>query len=171
MTATSKISVTEGSGKNLATNSISEDAVTKELSRIVIDNSAGTEIGTAANPLVTTNTPAATGGLSTFRSLDVDETEEQIKASAGQLYGYYLANMAAAARYFKFYGTTAANVTVGTTTPDVTIPLPAGAAANAEFSSGVAFAAGITIAATTGLADNDTGAPDAGDCIANIFYK
>jgi hypothetical protein len=40
---TSKIAVTEGSGKNLATNSISEDAVTKEVQRTVPNTSAGVE--------------------------------------------------------------------------------------------------------------------------------
>jgi hypothetical protein len=38
-------------------------------------------------------------------------------------------------------------------------------------SHGVAFSAAICVAATTGLADNDTGAPSAGDVVVNIFYK
>ena len=42
--ATSKISATEGSGKNIATHSISEDALTKELQRVVPSTSAGAEI-------------------------------------------------------------------------------------------------------------------------------
>jgi hypothetical protein len=42
--ATSKIQVTEGSGKNIATNSITEDAVTKDIQRIVLNDSTGTEI-------------------------------------------------------------------------------------------------------------------------------
>lgn len=40
---TSNIAVTPGSGKNLATNSISEDAITKELQRIALNDSAGVE--------------------------------------------------------------------------------------------------------------------------------
>jgi hypothetical protein len=49
--ATSKIQVSEGSGKNIATNSFSEDAVTKEITRVVINNSSGSELSlaTAAN--------------------------------------------------------------------------------------------------------------------------
>ena len=50
MATTSKIQVTEGSGKNVATYSVTEDAVTKEIQRIVISNSAGTEMGTVASP-------------------------------------------------------------------------------------------------------------------------
>ncbi len=49
--ATSNIAVTEGSGKNLATNSITEDSITKQIQRAVLNNSSGTEIGTALNPL------------------------------------------------------------------------------------------------------------------------
>jgi hypothetical protein len=37
--------------------------------------------------------------------------------------------------------------------------------------AGVDFTAGISARATTGVADNDTGAPSANDVIVNIFYK
>lgn len=49
--ATSNIAVTQGSGKNIATHSFSEDSVTKELQRVVISNSSGTEIGTSTDAL------------------------------------------------------------------------------------------------------------------------
>lgn len=42
--ATSKIAVTEGAGKNVATNSFTEDAVTKEVQRVVPNTSAGIEV-------------------------------------------------------------------------------------------------------------------------------
>lgn|SRR5574343_352547 len=42
--ATSKIAVTEGSGKNIASYSVSEDAATKELQRIVESDSSGNAI-------------------------------------------------------------------------------------------------------------------------------
>lgn len=115
--------------------------------------------------------PGTTGGLTLFRSIDLDETEEEIKATAGQMYSYYLFNAASSTRYFKFYNATAANVTVGSTTPVLTLPVPAGAAANVSIEGGAAFATAITAACTTGLADADTGAPAANECIANIYYK
>lgn len=129
--------------------------------------------GNTANttPWLTTPTPATSGGLSIYRSIDLDETEEEVKATAGQLFGWYLYNAAASARYLKFYNATAANVTVGTTTPVLTIPVAAGAAANVEFSNGIAFGTAISAAVTTGLADNDTGAPGANEFIINILYK
>jgi hypothetical protein len=119
---------------------------------------------------IVTPRPHASGGLSIFRSLDLDETEEDIKTSAGQLYGYYFYNAAASARYLKFYNATAANVTVGTTTPVLTIPVPATTAGHVSFEHGIAFGTAISAAVTTGLADNDTGAPSANDFILNAFY-
>ena len=129
--------------------------------------------GNTANttPWLTTPTPATSGGLSVYRSIDLDESEEEVKATAGQLFGWYLYNAAASARYLKFYNATAANTTVGTTTPVLTIPVAAGAAANVEFSNGIAFGTAISAAVTTGLADADTGAPAANDFIINILYK
>ena len=111
--------------------------------------------GNTANttPWLTTPTPATSGGLSIYRTIDLDESEEEVKASAGQLFGWYLYNAAASARYLKFYNATAANVTVGSTTPVLTIPVAAGAAANVEFSNGIAFGTAISVAVTTGLAD------------------
>lgn len=124
-----------------------------------------------AGAVWTTPTPTTAGGLSIFRSLDLDETEEDIKTSAGQMYGYYFANLSAGVRYLKFYNATAANVTVGTTTPVLTFPVAAGASGHVEYSHGIAFATAISAAVTTGVADNDTGAPGANDFVLNVFYK
>lgn len=127
---------------------------------------------TANRQQIVTVRPNANGeGLDTFRSIDIDETEEEVKGTAGKLYGYYFFNAAASTRYLKFYDNTAAGTTVGTTTPKLTFPLPAGAAGHIEFTNGIPFGTGITVAATTGLADNDTGAPSANDVIINVMYK
>lgn len=115
--------------------------------------------------------PKTSGGLSIFRSIDLDETEEDVKTSAGQLYGWYIYNAASSVRYVKLYNATAASVTVGTTTPVMTIPIPATSGANVEFTNGIAFSTAITAAATTGVADSDTGAPGANEVIVNLLYK
>lgn len=114
--------------------------------------------------------PRTSGGLSMFRSIDIDESEEDVKTSAGQVFGYYIFNAAATTHYVKFYNATAANVTVGTTTPVLTLPIPAGAAANLMSETGIAFSTAISVAATTGVADNDTGAPAGNAVVINVFY-
>lgn len=119
--------------------------------------------------------PETANGLSLFRSIDLDETEEEVKASAGQVYGLWFTNTATATRWLKFYNATAANVTVGTTTPVLTLGLPGNTSDDISglFGSahGIAFDTAITVAATTGVADNDTGAPGANEVVVNVFYK
>jgi hypothetical protein len=115
--------------------------------------------------------PRTSGGTDIFRSLDIDETEEDVKTSAGQLFGYFFFNAAVTTHYIKFYNATAANTTVGSTTPVLTLPMPAGAAANISFPWGIVFSTAICVAATTGVADNDTGEPATNAVVINVFYK
>lgn len=115
------------------------------------------------------------GGTTIFRSIDLDESEEEVKATAGQVYWIHAMNMASSVRYLKFYNATAASVTVGTTTPVMTFALPTsgdtnGAGFTLAVPSGIAFSTAITVAATTGVADNDTGAPGANEVIVNLGY-
>jgi len=113
--------------------------------------------------------PRTSGGLSISRSINIQSASSlNVKASAGQLYGYYLFNAAASVRYVKIYNATSA--VAGTGNPVITIPLPAGAGANVEWSTGIAFSTGIAVVASTGIADTDTGAPTANDVIGNFFY-
>lgn len=120
--------------------------------------------------------PSATAGYSIFRSLDLDEGAlEVIKASPGVLYKLRIANRATTLRYVKIYNATSG--TAGTGTPVDTIVLKAAPASSAEIMTesygthGAFFSTGICIGATTGLADNDTGAPAANDVVVTAFYK
>ena len=119
--------------------------------------------------------PHTAGGLTIFRSIDIDETEEEVKATAGQLYSIAAFNRTAAPLYLKFYDATAATVVVGTTTPVLTFVVPANADSDGagfilEKAYGWVFATAITVACTTGIADADTGAPGANDCVINLGY-
>jgi hypothetical protein len=119
---------------------------------------------------------AAAGGHTPYKNLDCDETEDAIKASAGKLFWIHCINLSNAKRYLKIYNDTTANVSVGTTVPDLTFPIPTMADTNgAGFTihfgdAGCQFSAAITVAATTGFADNDTGAPGANEVIFNAGY-
>jgi hypothetical protein len=83
--------------------------------------------------------------------------------------------MATSTRFLKLYNATAASVTVGTTTPVLTLALPGNTSDDITgviaLPQGIKFSTAICAAATTGIADNDTGAPAANDVIVNIFYK
>lgn len=125
---------------------------------------------------IVTAQPHTSGGLSVFRSLDLDETEEDVKTAAGCLYKIRITNRATSARYVKLYNATAANVTVGSTTPLDTIPVPANAddytVLTESFGGlGLTFDTALSVAATTGFADSDTGAPGTNDVIVSCYYK
>jgi hypothetical protein len=123
--------------------------------------------------IVTPYAHAAAGGCTPYKNLDVDETEDDIKTSAGKLFWIHATNLhASSTRYLKIYNNVAATVVVGTTVPDLTFPLPSGTNGFAfNFgAAGTQFTTGICIAATTGFADNDTGAPGANEIILNAGY-
>lgn len=100
--------------------------------------------------------PTTAGGLlialmsSADGSTALTGTAQAIKASAGQLFGWYIYNPNAVATYVSIYNTAAASVTVGTTNPVMTLCIPATSAANVEFTNGIEFTnAGWSAAATT----------------------
>lgn len=115
------------------------------------------------------------GGSTPYKNIDVDQTEDQVKATAGQIYWIHAINLSSAVKYLKVYNATAAAVTVGTTVPDLTFPIPTqgdsnGAGFVLTIVGGIALDTAITIAATTGVADNDSGAPGANEVIVNMGY-
>lgn len=143
----------------------------------MVHGADGTNDGdvSTANPFPVRVLPVAADGCSVHRSIDIDESEEEVKGTAGTVYGVWFSNMATSTRFLKFYNATAANVTVGTTTPVLTLAMPGNTSDDVSgvFSlpQGIKFDTAISVAATTGIADSDTGAPSANDCLVNVFYK
>jgi hypothetical protein len=119
-------------------------------------------------------TPSANGGASTMNATSSDgataltSTAQAIKASAGNLVGYYIYNPNASAQFVQFYNTASGSVTVGTTNPLFMVTIPATAGANLWMPGGVAFSTAISWAATSTAGGN--GAPaTALDAVA--WYK
>ncbi len=119
-------------------------------------------------------TPVTSGGLSISRTIAGASTNStSVKASAGQVYGWYISNVNASARFVKFYNSASAP-TCGSGTPVMTLVIPgntSGAGTNVDFGSGLAFSTGIGFCVTGAVADNDTTAVSANDVIVNLFYK
>jgi hypothetical protein len=95
----------------------------------------------------------------TYRNISLGTTGQVIKSTTGQVGGCYLFNNASSARFVKLGNQ--ATVPDQTATPLLTIQLPAGGGANLVAVAGIDFTTGISARATTGVADNDTGAPSA----------
>lgn len=104
--------------------------------------------------------------------LDLDEgTADLIQTNRTMLHGWYIYNAAASARFVKFYDKATA-ATAGTDTPSIVLAIPATSAANVFCEAGLhEFKLGLSVSATTGVANNDTGAPSANDVIATLFYR
>lgn len=84
-----------------------------------------------------------------------------------QIGEYHLTNLAVAARYVKLFdAAAAADVTVGTTKPDLIIPIAAGAVAWAEACA--RFDLGVVAVTVTGLTDSDNTAGSARDVAGTI---
>lgn len=104
------------------------------------------------------------------KNIDVDESEDAVSANPCRIMGFVAYNLAAAGskRFLKFYNDTVGNVVVGTTTPVFVLPLDGGQ--GGVFPIPLLFSTACTIAATTGVADADTGAPGANEVVFSCGY-
>lgn len=102
------------------------------------------------------------------RDLDAQPTGVVLLTTPGRLAGVVVINQAVAARYLKIYDKATAPTQADT--PKLTIPIAASGERSFTFVEPVRFASGISIRGTTGVADNDTGAPNANDIISHVFY-
>src|SRR5436305_982274 len=105
----------------------------------------------------------------TYRTLDCQTDGVNIKSIAGEVAGWYISNNSSSVRYVKLYDK--ATAPTSGDTPKLTIAIPASSAANVIAPAGIDFTLGIGIRGTTGVADNDTGAPTANDVIVNLLYR
>jgi hypothetical protein len=118
--------------------------------------------------------PKTSGGTTPYSYIaaaSANQDSQNITTAASQLYGVCLYNNVASARYVKIYDK-ATGPTSGDT-PKLRFILNGtqGAGSCRDFTNGVAFANGIAIRITTGIADSDTGAATANDVIVNAEYK
>lgn len=113
--------------------------------------------------------PRTSGGFSTFHLVSAGSTNAtNVKAAAGQLFGWYIYNSNAAARKVAFHNT-AGTPTAGASV-FFSLTIPPNAAANAFTETGIAFSTGIAVTTVTGLADSDATAVAANDLTINLFY-
>lgn len=107
-------------------------------------------------------------GLLTVRDADVDNTAQACKTASGRLYGWHIQNPNSSDAWFQLYDAATTAVTVGTTTPKLSLLVPANGAVEALFPVGIEFETRITYAATTtaaGGTDPTTG------LVGNLFYR
>jgi len=150
---TQKTKIVDSGGTNVATVSAA-GAVKVDASSVAVpitDNSGSLTVDApVGTPIFATLTPSTTGGWSKSKFLAQTTTVQTVKGTAAELGGYIIYNPNASVAYVQLFDVASATtVTLGTTVPDMVIPLPAGAAANIEYANGVGFANGIKLACTT----------------------
>lgn len=106
--------------------------------------------------------------LLTYRNLNVQTTGSIVKANAGGIFDLTMSNANAAIRYLKIYNQ--ATAPSSSDTPVRTYLLPPSSTVVVPVTDGIDFTAGISLRASTGVADNDNTAPTANDVIVNIGY-
>lgn len=106
--------------------------------------------------------------LLTYRNLNVQTTGAVIKANAGGIFDLVMSNANAAIRYVKLYDK--ATAPTASDTPIRTYLLPPSSTVVVPVTDGIDFILGISIRASTLVADNDNTAPSANDVLVNIGY-
>ncbi len=98
--------------------------------------------------------------VTVYRNTSLSGTKDEITASSARLFGWNLINPNASAVYVKLYNSAAAGVTVGVTTPTLTLMVPASGSVFLHVPFAVqVFGSGMTIVCVTGVADSNTTAP------------
>jgi|ERR1035437_4298871 hypothetical protein len=110
------------------------------------------------------------GGCSAYHVVSAGSTNlANIKASAGRVTGWSIFNNANYPVYVKFHNT-ASTPTAGSGV-GYTIGVQSGTHINFDDDDGIAFSTGIGISIVQGIADADTTAVLASDCVVNVNYK
>ena len=99
--------------------------------------------------------------------MDVDETGVVVSAGPCKLASLYIYNNATTDRFFKMYDKATAATAADTPIATYVIPTRSGAVCNFIHRE-VPFNVGMSIRATTAVADNDTGAPGTNDVVVNL---
>lgn len=132
--------------------------------RTQIVNSSGQSITSTSNALnvhIASGTGVSslsTGTPTTFRSLLVDTDEVEVKATAGNLYGWNIINRIASTIYVKFYNSS--SVTPASDVPILTLMVPASGSVFQEPNCiQINFSTALSVRAVTGITDTDTTDP------------
>ena len=116
----------------------------------------------AASATVTASTPAKILSAASTNATN-------LKASAGRLYGYTLANTTASFKFFKIYNKASAP-TVGTDVPVAILAIPPNTTISAEWTVPITMATGIAYSINGGSADSDTTAVAVGDVVGTLYW-
>lgn len=88
---------------------------------------------------------ATSGALTTFRSGAVNSTPVQVKSSSGRVYQYTIMNPNTTTAFANLFDALPGGVTVGTTAPKMSLPIPAGSTLDGYWSMSHGYATAISV--------------------------
>lgn len=158
---------------------LGQGSMAQSLSVVIASNQSALPVAshavTNAGTFATQDDARATGGADSYSIISTATVlAAQIKGAAGTIYSIQCFNIDAAPIYVRLYNQTGApastdgaNIIWRGLIPGNTT----GAGFGVTFPKGRICSAGIGIRATTGIADNNTGALTADKCLFNVGYK
>jgi hypothetical protein len=153
--AETRVEVTGGNGQGDISNSIPVSVV----------NGGG-----VTAPSGTLVASATVVGLAATKVLAAAGTNPTLlKASAGRLYGYQLANMTASWKFVRFYNKSTAPV-AGTDAPFMVVALPPNSSVDLNWTIPISFTTGMGYTVTGAVADNDATAVAANDVQGTVYW-
>lgn len=189
-TPTQQVSISGTPTVNLGTGGTSATSIGKARDSAIGATDTGVAMLGVRRDAPTTETPAAgdyvvpqysalgeawikdIGAGTTHHAISAASTNAtSVKTSAGTVNQIIVSNVNAAVRYFKLYNLASAP-TVGTSTPVLTLAIPAGQTVVVPMGPrGLRLGTGIAYALTTGITVADTGAVSASEHAVHISYE
>lgn len=109
-------------------------------------------------------------GARVHRKLALNTTNSTlVKAGEGSVFGGFVSNLTASAKFLKFYDKVSAP-TVGTDAILMTISIPANSTVPLNTYGGIRFSVGVGYGITGAIGDSDTTALAANDVVINLLY-
>jgi len=143
-------------------------AITGSLPNVTIGNPTAAISLTGVNNVVANAN--VNGGFTPWSVVSLTGSMQTVKSGAAQLNGYYFYNAdSVVPAYIKFYNKGSAAV-MGTDTPTLRIPIPAGSAANLNIYPGIMFSSGLYVCASSGLADSSTVPCNLNQVVGNCWF-
>lgn len=103
-----------------------------------------------------------------YRNINVGNTGAVVKAAKSQIFSIYMSNTGGAVAYVKLYDK--ATAATASDTPTHTLAVQASQSVAWSPTDGINFINGISVRATTEVADAGTTSPGANEVIVNIQY-
>lgn len=162
--ATDNTAFTAGTTTGLQIMGVYNDSISA-----LTSGNSGSPRMTSARQLLVAPQASVNGGWTPGRLVSAASTNGTVvKASPGQLGHVVVGNNGAGWAYLKLYNAT--SVTVGTTVPVQTLPIPPGGGCSLPLGSGLQFTTGICLALTGLPADTDTTAVAANQLVVSYGF-